>query len=57
MNQQQSHFSLIVGPLVILLGLVGGVAGVWLAFSDPMALFITVVFFFLLIKGTLKVVK
>lgn len=54
---QQSHFSLIVGPLVILLGLVGGVAGVWLAFSDPMALFITVVFFFLLIKGTMKVVK
>ena len=42
----QPHFSLIVGPLVIFLGLFSAVFVGWLAVNDPMALGITVLFFY-----------
>lgn len=41
----ERYYSIIVGPLVVLFGLMGfGIAG-WLAFNDPLALAIVVVFF------------
>lgn len=50
---QQSHLSIIVGPVVIVLALGSAWLAGWLALHDPVALGLTVLFFFL----SFKVVK
>lgn len=48
---QQSHLSLIVGPLVIVLALGSAWFAGWLALHDPVALLLTFLFFFLSFKA------
>lgn len=48
---QQSHLSLIVGPLVILFGLGGLWFAGWLALNDPVALGLTLWFFYICYRG------
>lgn len=48
---QNNQLSIIVGPLVILLGLGSAWFAGWLALHDPVALLLTVLFFYLCFRA------